>query len=178
MRRNDHFVQIYKSDETLTDSVAGFMADGLWQSELTLVVATQAHRNALEEKLRARGVDLVSAVVAGQYIAVDAAETLDKFMVDGMPDKARFDAVVGGLVRRATRGGRVLRAFGEMVAILWQQGNAPAAIALEKLWNELSRERPFALFCAYPHSCFDTENGGMTLEHVCSTHTQVIPVEA
>ena len=53
------------------------------------------------------------------------------------------------MVAQAAQNGRRVRAFGEMVALLWSEGNQAAAIRLEELWNELALSQTFCLFCAY-----------------------------
>jgi hypothetical protein len=171
-----HFVQFYTGETELIDSLAGFISDAIWQSERALVIATPEHRAALEEQLRRRGVDLFSATSTQQYLAFDAVDTLAKFMRGGRPDRLLFFQHVGDLVRHATRGGRRLRAFGEMVAVLWAEGNGPGALELEQLWNELGRECAFSLFCAYPANAAPTESGA-TLAQVCASHARVIVPE-
>jgi PAS domain S-box-containing protein len=80
-------------------------------------------------------------------------------------------------VRHATRAGRQLRAVGEMVVLLWNDGNSAAAVRLEELWNGLARTCTFSLFCAYPLSVFHGEKDSTRLLHVCSQHSRVIPAE-
>jgi len=41
-----------------------------------IVVATKAHRDRLESSLAECGIDLTAVAATGQYIALDAAETL------------------------------------------------------------------------------------------------------
>jgi hypothetical protein len=41
-----------------------------------------------------------------------------------------------------------------MAGTLSANGNVPAAIALERLWNEVTRGRPFLTVCGYASSCF------------------------
>jgi len=47
-----------------------------------------------------------------------------------------------------------VHAFGEMVALLCQDGLFDAAVELEGLWNELAARFRFHLFCAYPSRLF------------------------
>lgn len=169
-----HFVQLYREEQELTESLAAFVADGIWQSEKVIIIATAGHRSTLEKALRERGVDLFSAISTQQLTMLDAGDTMAKFLVDGMPDRRLFMATVGDIVRRTTGGGRRLRAFGEMVALLWEGGNRRAAIELENLWSELSRECRFPLFCAYPAAATETAEGGISLADICRTHDRVI----
>ena len=74
--------------------------------------------------------------------------------------------------------GRRVRAFGEMVSLLWERGNRDGAIALEQLWNELGKRHQFALFCAYPLSAFANDAERESLSSVCACHSRVIPAES
>jgi hypothetical protein len=83
--------------------------------------------------------------------------------------------LIGQLIRQATGTGRRVRVFGEIVALLWDAGQVTAAIELERLWNELGRQYPFSLFCAYPaHSVTDDHLGAFA--EVCHLHAEVIGV--
>ena len=174
----EHFVQFYRTDDYLIECLAAYFAKGIWAGEKAIVIATPEHRIALEKRLRLKNVDVANVTVSGQYLALDAQEVLSKFMVKGRPDPTAFRAVVGELVRQATQGGRPLRAFGEMVALLWAQDNREAAIDLEELWNDLARDYSFALYCAYPSDCGAAKDGRPSLEHICRSHSAVIPFTA
>jgi hypothetical protein len=76
-------------------------------------------------------------------------------MVEGTPDRGLLEAMIGPIFEDAARGGRPIRACGEMVALLWARGNVTGALALDSLWNELAAEHRFFLMCAYPTTCFD-----------------------
>jgi len=66
-----------------------------------------------------------------------------------------------------------VRAFGEMVAILWAQGNSGATVRLEHLWQDLCQEQNLALFCAYPR-CGFTLDSAQSIEDICAAHSRVI----
>jgi PAS domain S-box-containing protein len=178
MGKSEHFVQFYDEDSFLLKSVSGFVGAGFRQGEAAIVIATGPHRESLEQLLRADGFDPAALKAEGTFYPLDAAETLAKFMLDGMPDRRLFMQVVGGLVARVTAKGRPLRAFGEMVALLWAEGNGEAAIRLEEFWNELGQEHCFSLFCAYPLGEFRDEANGQPFVHICKAHTRVIPAES
>lgn len=176
---SEHFVQFYDTDEFLLESVSGFIGAGLGAGAACIVIATKAHRESLEERLRGVGLDLAVASVRGSYLAQDAAETLSMFMVDGMPDPERFFEVIGGLIEGMEQGQRRLRVFGEMVAELWSEGNRAAAIRLEALWNELYHAtHNFSLFCAYPIHGFAGEEYEEQFTEICQQHSHVIPDES
>jgi PAS domain S-box-containing protein len=178
MAKSEHFVQFYESDSFLIRCVGGFVTAGLRKGENAVVIGTRVHREALNIYLIEQGLDPRQAEESGQFYALDAEETLAKFMVEGAPDKRLFNHVVGGLVARATAGGQPLRAFGEMVALLHAAGNTQAAIELENLWNDLAKVHEFSLFCAYPMGEFCGEAHAHPMAHICKTHTRVIPAES
>jgi PAS domain S-box-containing protein len=178
MGESEHFVQFYEDDAFLVESVGEFIGAGLGAGHGAIVIATSAHRKALERRLRDQGVDVSAVKARGQFVPLDAAETLSMFMVNGMPDSNLFNEVVGTLVVKVTEGRRGLKAFGEMVALLWADGNGDAAIRLEQLWNDLAKTHSFALFCAYPMQGFKSESHGTPFLHICQEHTRVIPAES
>jgi PAS domain S-box/PAS domain S-box len=178
MGESDHFVHFYETDRFLLDLLSNFIGTGLRAGDACIVVATKAHRESLDERLTAFGVDVAAAIACGQFVSLDAAETLATFMVDGSPEPARFNEAIGGIITRAAAGRQRVRAFGEMVALLWAQGNHIASIRLEELWNDLRRTRPFSLFCAYPVNSFAGETMTSQLSGVCGEHTRIIPAES
>jgi signal transduction histidine kinase/ActR/RegA family two-component response regulator len=178
MSEPEHFVQFYESDEFLLDSLSGFIGAGLRDGDACVVVATKEHREGLDERLRGYGLDVEAARSGGQYVTLDADETLSKFMLTGTPEPERFAEIVGGIIARAAEGARRVRIFGEMVALLWAEGNCEAAIRLEGLWNELHQTRTFQLFCAYPLHGFEGDVLAGGLGDVCTAHSRVIPAES
>ncbi|HXT69413.1 MAG TPA: MEDS domain-containing protein [Vicinamibacterales bacterium] len=173
MSPSEHFVQIYERDVVLMDALEGFISGGLRGGESAIVIATPGHRTELEHRLRMQGFNFDAAVALDRYIALDAAETLLSFMDNGWPDEKRFMTVIHGLLERAGHGGRPVRAFGEMVALLWAQGHSGATVRLEHLWHGLCAAESFALFCAYPKSGF-TMDAAESLQQICATHSKVI----
>ncbi len=178
MSSTEHFVQFYEGDRFLLNSLSGFIGAAINSDEGAIVVATSAHREGLDELLIANGLDVTNARATGKYVTLDAAETLSKFMVDGMPEAARFNEVLGSVLANVTDGRSGVRAFGEMVALLWAEGNHNGAIRLEELWNDLQKFYSFSLFCAYPMQGFGSEKMEQSHHGVCSAHSRVIPSES
>jgi hypothetical protein len=166
-----HFVEYYDDAGSLTDSVRTFVSVGIGRGDAAIVIAEREHLEAFEAAL-GRVVDLGRARARGAYVSLDADETLASFMEDGMPDAARFEAVVGDAIARAAAGGRRVRLFGEMVAVLWRQRNVAGALALEDLWNRLAERYRFRLFCAYPTSAFDGDPAAT--EAVSRRHSHIV----
>src|SRR5512143_4063261 len=71
-----HAVQFYERDPFLIDAVSRFVEEGLAGGENVAIIAISEHQKALDEKLQARGLNLVAAATAGRLIVLDAAEIL------------------------------------------------------------------------------------------------------
>jgi signal transduction histidine kinase len=173
-----HLVQYYEKEGFLYDRVTDFMSDGLRASDAAVLIATRPHREGVESRLVRRGVDLQHLMAGGRYHPLDAQETLSQFMVDGTPDAQRFANTLGPVIRTARSGDRRVLAFGEMVALLWAEGNPDAAVRLEELWNALAREETFALLCAYPITGFDDAGYAKPFADINAAHTSVTPAES
>jgi hypothetical protein len=170
----DHFVQFYKDDQTLVDCVARFFAVGFAQGNVAVMIATKEHRDAIEARLGDLGLDVERLRANGDYAGFDAAEMLSHLIIDGSPDRHRFQALLGTWMDVAVRSGTGVRAFGEMVALLQEEGNTQAALELEQLWNELGQVREFALFCGYRSEQFAGGSRCQALSDVCQAHSKVI----
>jgi MEDS: MEthanogen/methylotroph, DcmR Sensory domain len=169
----EHLVQIYEDEAVFLDCLQAFVIGGLRAGDGVVVVATPEHLLSLETRLLAAAVELELASLQDKYIPLDAARTLQKFMIRGWPDDILFEQVVGDLLRRAGKDGRRVRAFGEMVALLWSDGQTGATIRIEHLWHRLCHEKGFSLFCAYPRIGF-TQNADMSIKQICATHSKVV----
>jgi PAS domain S-box-containing protein len=174
-RAHPHLVQLYEGDAFLLDELTRFVGVGLGAGEAVVVVATEGHVGALIGNLEARGIDTAVARERERLIVLDARETLAAFMVDGVLDERRFRDVVGKLIARAIEQHGGVRAFGEMVALLWAEGRRDTALHLEELWNDLARTQPFALLCAYPVAAFRDDPDETAMLGVFKVHSHVIP---
>ncbi|MGH2450077.1 MAG: MEDS domain-containing protein [Candidatus Limnocylindria bacterium] len=170
-----HVVQYYEEPSFLVRRVSEFIALGLEAGEAALVIATREHHLLITDDLVQRGIDVAGARRSGSYVVLDAKEALSRFMRDGRPDRASFIELVGGAIAQARPRARypIVRAFGEMVAVLWAAGQRDAALELEELWNELIGHHPFSLMCGYPTDIFGPEDTA-ALEKVSAAHGRVL----
>ena len=169
----EHLVQIYDNDKIFLDTLEGFTGSGFLAKETVVVIATAKHLDALNNRLSFQGFDLNALISSSRYIPVDANDLLATFLVDNWIDAAKFNSFIGSLIDRARSENNKIRAFGEMVAILWERGLYSATIQLEKLWNELHSMSGFTLFCAYPRIGF-TQSAGESIETICKEHAKII----
>lgn len=171
----EHVAHFYADDGALSAAVVEHAMPVLSGAGAAILVATPAHRDQSVRALGEAGIDVRGARDAHRLLALDAKDTLDGMMVDGLPDADAFDALVGSLVRQAAASGEQVVAFGEMVALLWDAGEVVAALELERLWNALGDEVAFSLLCGYHSQCDGAHDGGSSaaLAEVCDLHTRV-----
>ena len=164
----NHAAHLYQDSALLAEAVREYVGSGLRDGEAGLIIATPRHR-----ALFVRGLERF--VESGQLWVYDAEETLARFMDGGMPDWRTFQEVMGGVIAELRLQYPTVRAYGEMVDVLWQRGEREAAIRLEEYWNELGRLQTFSLLCAYRMDPLDGDSYGGPLESVCRTHSDLVP---
>lgn len=164
-----HAVQFYKDDESLVAVVSKFLDEGIRQHQPAVVVATPEHRAAIETTLALSRHDVPRMKRLGDLIFLDARETLETLLADGMPHPQLFKHVCGSMLEEMSRihPKRTIRAYGEMVNLLWKDGMTAAAIQLEMMWNELVKSHHFKLLCGYSMDNFyqDAAVGEITRQH-------------
>jgi DNA-binding NarL/FixJ family response regulator len=173
-----HEAGFYSDDERFLDDLTQFIGAALKAGNAAIVVATKSRRDSLLPRLQTYGgLDMRAAIEQSRYIALDAADALPTFMRRGMPDSVRFLKVLGNLIATAAEAAKGEQArvaiFGEMCHLLWAQGNAEAAIQLEKLGNQLVKTYDVDILCGYSLS---SVQGGMdrrVFERICAEHSAV-----
>ena len=179
MYDHHHAVQFYGDDDSLFTTVARFLSQGFVDAHPAVIIATEAHRSSILDHLRGHLIDVDRAQQIGSLVVLDAHRTLDLFMDNGMPDQQRFEATVGRLIGGMLEGRQdriLIRAYGEMVDVLWKDGKSRAAIRLEMMWNKLAQHYGFALLCGYSMGNFYKETTGF--EDICREHTHIIAASA
>jgi DNA-binding CsgD family transcriptional regulator/PAS domain-containing protein len=174
----EHAVEFYETDEFLVDTVSQMITSAMHDGGAAIILATPAHRRAFETAVHSSGTDVVTAMASDRYLAFDAAELLETFMVGGAPDAARFAETLGAVIERAAGNAGAVRIYDEMVALLLDGGDVASTIALEGLWNELEATHGFALLCAYPMRAFEDKASAAAFEQICGRHNAVIPAES
>ncbi len=171
-----HSVHFYESHDALIDRLCGIVSSGLLIGNSVLLVCTEEHRGDLLTSLRRLQVNVRRHAREGRFAMYDAAEMLQMFMIDGLPEPDLFLGSVGKALRNAKTAARSkeggLTVFGEMVALLWERGNKAGAVALEKLWNQTMEDRAFHLHCAYPSWLFERDE--IELQEIYRAHTHIL----
>jgi hypothetical protein len=169
---SEHNLQLFDSSKSMAESVASFLIAGFRRGEPLLVVATPEHRELITHKLEEAGINSHQALMASRLLMLDAAQTLDKFIRQDLPNRVAFDEIVGTLVAQLANQGR-LRIYGEMVNVLAARGLYKAAYQLEVLWSALGKREPLTLFCGYSSEHFSDPKTATILGKICETHSRV-----
>jgi anti-sigma regulatory factor (Ser/Thr protein kinase) len=168
-----HVVGVYDRDDELISTVATFLIDALRQGGTAIVIATPAHRAALDAELTAEGFPVRALRGTNRYRVFDAEEMLATLLRGHRPDPAAFESAIGSIIETATSQGRPVVCFGEMVGLLWEQGNLKGALELESLWNDLAEHHDFALFCGYAMSTLEASDDASANRRMYDEHSEV-----
>jgi hypothetical protein len=171
-----HAVQFYGNPAALCRIVASFIGEGLARGAAAALMVTPDHAKRIDACLGQDGFDVDALKRDGALVVLDARDTLNQFMMAGTPNPGAFRRTVGGLLTEMRRGqrDRGIRAYGEMVDLLWKDGREGAAIRLETLWNQLATSREFDLLCGYAMGNFYK---GPALDAITRQHTHVVPTD-
>jgi hypothetical protein len=174
-RRPGHFhgVHFYNDPDALCRIVGGFLGEGFEHGALAVVIATPDHAARIESCLRARGIDVDDLHRQGRLVTLDAHETMQLFMINDMPNPGAFTRVISAALTELRRGREqcAIRAYGEMVDILWKDGLEASAIRLETLWNQLATSHDFRLLCGYSMGNFYK---GPAIEEIHGQHSHLM----
>lgn len=170
-----HAVRFYADDESFLAGFSRFIEEALLAGRAVIVAATERHQSSLLSKLHEGGVNLSAAIDQGRYLTVDVSETLQTFMVNGLPDPVRFykvtDEVLSLAARASTAEPPRVAVCGECAPALWAQGKADAAIQLEHLWDEIACTHDLDVLCGYVLTDFQLDQEGEICERICAEHS-------
>jgi DNA-binding NarL/FixJ family response regulator len=172
-----HEVQFYSDDTVFLDAFAHFIAVALKSGRAAIVVIAESRSDGLVSRLKTQGLDVDSAIQQGTYIQLDVNKTLSTFMVNDLPDSARFLEVVGGLIVAAAKAAKQehygVVACGECSPFLWAERKADAAIRVEQLWDEVGRTFGIDIFCGYALKSFHGEEDEHVFQRICAEHSAI-----
>ena len=170
-----HAVQFYEDEDFLVETVGRFLAAGIDAAERVVVIATEQRRSTLIRYLVYLGCE------PDRVVFLSAHDTLSRFMRGGMPDTVAFRALVDSVLsgtRADSADACQARVYGEMVDVLWRNGNAKAALRLEDLWNDAAKTHKFARLCACATETFYEAGDVERFLELCDKHSHVLPTEA
>ena len=176
--KHRHEVQFYPDDSAFLLGLADFIEAALSSGNPVIVVATESHRRSLFETLRARGTDSAAAMEQGLYLSLDVHQALSTFMVNDLPDPARFQKVFLGLLSSAAKAAKAeharVAACGELAPTLWTQGKVDAAILVEHLTDGVARTCNVDILCGYVLSTSQRDQESHMYQRICAEHSAVL----
>jgi DNA-binding NarL/FixJ family response regulator len=168
-----HEAQFYSDGSLFLDGFTRFIGTALRARKAVIVIVTESHRASLLQRLQADGLDIRAAISEGRYVALDAVDTISKFMVNDMPDSGRFLRVVGDLISGPKAMHLRVAACGECASTLWGKGKADAAIRVEELTNEIARTYDIDILCGHSLDRLRCEEDSYTFRRICEEHSAV-----
>ena len=169
-----HQVGLYPDDRSFLHQLTQFVSSALEAGNAAIVVATESHRINLLATLDERGLDMGRAIEQGRYIALNAADAVSKFVINGLPDPARFLQVADNLITAAKYSSKEpvrVAICGECDPPIWELGEA--AIQFEQLWNVVAARYDVDILCGYPLSTFHNPQVNGLLRRLCAEHSAV-----
>lgn len=175
--RARHEVDFYRDDIALVNGFCRSIGAALQVGAAAVVIATASHHTQILERLASNGVDINAAIERGRYLRLNAADALEMFMVDEMPDEGRCRKALTDLIatigRKETgQDGRVA-VCGEGARILLEQGNVEAAIQLEHIWDKVAGQRGADTLCGFLWSAFPEGENSPVFRGICAEHSEV-----
>ncbi len=146
-----HAVHFYRDPTNLSHIVSRFLAEGLTLGQPAVVVARPPLCRSIETNLEGLAIDVGASKADGRLLLLVADTVLDEFLVGGRPDPLRFRRAIDSVFDQVHQTGASsdVRIYGEMVDLLWQEGQRVAALELEELWNSLVWSYRLLLLCGY-----------------------------
>jgi CheY-like chemotaxis protein len=170
-----HEVEFYRNDASFLDRCARFMGTALANGDSVILVATLSHSNTLRERLEAEGYNVAEATELGRYLVLEPAYLLSEFLVNGQTDSARFMKTAANLIdtalKAATGKHPRVAACGESTAILYAEGQAEAAVEMERRLQELTLQYDVDILCGYPTEGFRSAEERSILQRICAEHS-------
>jgi MEDS: MEthanogen/methylotroph, DcmR Sensory domain len=174
-----HIVQLYEDDDFYGEAISHFTAEGLVRGESVILVATKPNWDNISRRLHGKGFDTGALFRQGQLTLLDADKTLPGFMAGNLPDGNIFKPLARQTIAKARAGGKFprVRWWGEMVNVLYVEGNTRGSNRLEEFFDEVAHEERVAVFCSFLMDKFDPKIYEEAFGNVCRTHSHVIPAD-
>jgi DNA-binding NarL/FixJ family response regulator len=172
-----HELKVYSDDAAFVAGFARVADDAMKVGRAVVIVATQSHQAGVFRELEAKGIDVCAAIQKGNYRCLDAIQTLENIMVNGVLDSVRCSKFVGEIVAEAAQcatGEHPLVVIcGEIAPTLLAAGDSDGAIRLEQLWDRLTKTFGADTLCGYLRSAFSHAAAEPVFERICAEHSAV-----
>lgn len=169
-----HKVQVCQDKTVQAELLTQYISDGLLNNEAVIITARPALRKSVWSKLQALGLDMTSYKAQGQIKLYDAELLLSTVLIDDAIDEHYFHTFFGSQIEAAQAAYGKVRAFGEMLDILWQRELHDTALQLENLRNELCKKHELTVLCTY----LPNDPDHFVLQRACNCRASSLPMYA
>lgn len=171
-----HIVQLYQDTDFYGEAISVFAAEGLARGESVILVATLPNWENISGRLERKGFRIPDLFDRGQLTFLNADDMLPRFMRSGLPDGKIFKPLAHETIQKARRGGMYprVRWWGEMVNVLYVDGDIEASNALEHVFDEIAHEATIPVFCSFLMDKYDPHIYEHAFGNVCNTHSHVV----
>ena len=168
-----HAVQFGSHDRAFLDGLSGVLAAALRRGDVAAIVATEATRAGIAERLIAIGCDVAHAADRGTYISLDVRDVVAQVTKGGRFEASRLAVMIADLERsRLVGSASHLTIVGAIAPQLCRDGNPKTALQVEHAWDDLTRGLPFLTVCFYSMDCF-RETDPDVFPGICGPHSAV-----
>lgn len=168
----NHICEFYPSAEARIKSLCNFIVPGIIKDEAVVVIATFENLLMLRNTLILYAIDIDEVVKSGQLVLLNAQKTLEQFIRQDHIDYMLFFNLMCNLLDDLKEKFHGIRAYGEMVDVLYQTKSLELTLELEQLWADISLQYNFSLLCGYTAESFRGNHGH--IKKICTTHTHLI----
>jgi hypothetical protein len=172
-----HAIQFRGSDGSWLDGIAGVLASALQRGDTIATVLIEPNRDTLALLMKERGWNLAKLGEQGRYLIFDAEAAAREVVRGGRPEVDALAGMVAVLERARTASGDRARSHltivGEIAPVLCRNGNAEAALEIERLWDELTRSLPILTICTYPVDCLGHDAKAAFGSDICARHSVI-----
>lgn len=171
--RGAHLVTFHEATDELVAEIVDHIRPILGSGGCAVIIAESSRWVPVRDRLAAVGIDADAAARDGYLRFIGARELLERISRDHVADPALFAEHVGAVMDEAFALSPRVTAFGEMVALAYEDGDVLLAIEIEQMWNELQREHTFDLLCGYPTTVVEQDEHTADFRSICEAHNGV-----
>lgn len=158
-KKQDHAVAYYQDNTYLIKFLIDYFETSKNSNEHFILIAKPSTIKSLYSYSIKH--DELKGFMDERKFSLYSADTLiADFIVDGHVNLNKFNKLFNDLISGCINKNHQIKIFGEMVAVLWENGLNEAAIELETIWHQLTSMYSIKLFCAYPEYLFKSDNNG------------------
>ena len=173
---HDHLVHLYGRDHhALVTNVGRFFRVGLRRGDSLLAIATLEHCDGFARELH-REPEYQPAVRDGRIMFLDAEHVLAQCSVGARLALDQLETLITSILEELgrRRQSAPIRAYGEMVGVLWQAGRIDVAVELEQCWQRLVLQNDISLVCGYPINQLEQRENPAAVNAILGQHTHFI----